>query len=634
MPTLYALFVAINDYPDPRHRLDGCVNDMQLFRDYLESYCAKSGLGFLPLVLADADATRDNFIKGFELFQPAGEGDTCLLFYAGHGARCESPEAFWHLSPSRMVESIVCWDSRQPGGRDLMDKELSFLIWQATKDKKAHFLLITDCCHSGSITRGVKERRIREVGEAAPPDAYLGFEHYRPAGEGRYSPPRGQYVHLAAARDNQTAKEVHVKGAPRGVFSYCLLESLAGGNGQLSYAELANRISIRIRSIVGDQSPQVEALPADDRNRSFLSGAQAPARQAYLAGYDRQLGWYVNAGTLQGLPSGDDKQQNVFRLLEGGQTARSTEVQAQYTKVEGLDGLDTKKQYALELAELAAPRFRLAWQADSEPEGVEALQKLLEAKASDFFQWVQDVETADYLVHASQGSYFLSRRFDDNPLFQPVPGYEEAAIIDFINKLERVARWQQLLRLSNPATSIKGDEASIELFRVTEAGNTDDNAPTELVDWRSTAAFEYTRSGGQWQQPAFQLKVTNTGQRTLWVSLLYLSNNFGITNQLLPKQELGPGQEAWAVDVFEGYPYRTLPLQVEDEYLLNGIHTVDEYLKLLICTDEFDTNGFNQEGLLLGRPLQAHRQVGFRRQNIRRPDWTDKEVHLQLHRPK
>ncbi len=634
MPTIHALLTAINNYPQPGHQLDGCLNDMALFRDYLEAQCARAGLSFHPFTLTDEQATRTGLISGFEHFRAAKPGDTCLFYYAGHGSRCDAPEAFWHLSPSRMVESIVCWDSRLPGGRDLIDKELSYLIWQATQEKDIHFVAITDCCHSGSITRGFKERRVPEIGRAAAAAEYLGFEHYRPAGEGRFSPPRGRYVHLAAALDNQTAKEAHFQGAPRGVFTHCLLESLAGSNGQISYAELANRVNMRVRNIVREQSPQVDALPTEDKNRLFLSGALASGRKAFLIGFDNKLGWYADAGALHGITAGDGQSQTTFRLLEGGHEARAREVQAHRSIVTGMEGFDQKKQYAAELVELAQPPLRLAVAGGSDAEGIGALQRLLGQKASGFFALMPDAASADYLLHAAEGAYFLSRRFDEQPLFHRVHGYGESSATDFINKLERVANWLQLLRLSNPASSIGMEEMEIGLYRVTEPGNTDNDAPVEEVDWRSPALFEYIQKDGEWFQPAFQFRVKNTGQRRLWISLLYLSSNFGITNLLLPKQELGPGEEAWAADVFEGYPYRTLPLQVEDSYLENGIHEIDEYLKLIICTEEFDTNRFNQEGLPPDGALQPHRQVIFRRQLARKPDWVAREVHLQLRRPK
>jgi hypothetical protein len=101
-----------------------------------------------------------------------------------------------------------------------MDKELSYLVWKITHSKNIHFVSITDCCHSGSNMRVLetgKERRTSNSDRSLPLDKFYGYEEYEQQHPGKY-PPRGSYVHLAAARANQTAKEVRAKGQPEGRF--------------------------------------------------------------------------------------------------------------------------------------------------------------------------------------------------------------------------------------------------------------------------------------------------------------------------------------------------------------------------------------------------------------------------------
>ena len=38
MPKLFALLVAIDEYPIERHRLDGCVNDLNDFEQFLSAH--------------------------------------------------------------------------------------------------------------------------------------------------------------------------------------------------------------------------------------------------------------------------------------------------------------------------------------------------------------------------------------------------------------------------------------------------------------------------------------------------------------------------------------------------------------------------------------------------------------------
>lgn len=638
MKTLYALLVAINDYLPPVNPLAGCLNDLKELQAYLEAHCQANGHNFQPLVLANEQATRNNLIEGFEHFQKATEEDICLFFFAGHGSRCKAPDAFRHLSPSGKVESLVCWDSRLPGGRDLMDKELSFLIWKATQGQDVHFLAITDCCHSGKVTREaeVRLREVTEVGELVPAEQYLGFEHYKPAGEGVYSPPRGRrYVHLAAARDVETAKEAYVKGVSRGVFSFSLVEALEQSNGQLSYAELAGRANLRVRSLVRDQSVQLDAANESDKKGLFLSGVTAGEGRIFLLAYDSKLGWVLNAGAIHGIQKEDEESPTVFRLEETGQRITVSRVLANRSQVEGAEGLDIERQYKVVPDHLATPKLLLAFTEGSEKEGVKQIETLLLRNRPSLFSIVEDKGMADYCIHAREGAYFLSRLYDENhnPLFQKVKGYTEAAATDFLNRLETVAHWQQLLRLSNPASSIRDDEVEISLYRVKEPGYIEDDAPVDLLDWRTVNDFKYVRKDGEWHRPGFQFKVKNTGHRPLWFSLLFLADDFSITNQLLPKQALEPEQEVWAFDLYEGHRYRTLPLEMDSHYLEKGIDAIEEYLKLIICTDEFDTFSLNQDGLEPERPAYPKRKVGFRRPRIKPADWTEKVACLRIRRP-
>ena len=76
-----------------------------------------------------------------------------MFYYAGHGSQEQAPEAFWHLEPDRLIEHLVCYDSRSPGGWGLADKELRMLIDELAA-RVGHLAVILDCCHSGSGTRG------------------------------------------------------------------------------------------------------------------------------------------------------------------------------------------------------------------------------------------------------------------------------------------------------------------------------------------------------------------------------------------------------------------------------------------------------------------------------------------------
>ena len=168
----YALLVGIDAYPAPVNPLRGCVNDIRrvetLLRERLTPAHGQPD-PFRPLVLTDAQATRQAIVAGFrQHLRQAGPQDVALFYYSGHGSQAPSPPEFWHLEPDRLDETLVCWDSRlaEPNHWDLADKELAQLIAEVAVSG-AHVVVILDCCHSGSGTRCR-----RGVRGAQPPRAH------------------------------------------------------------------------------------------------------------------------------------------------------------------------------------------------------------------------------------------------------------------------------------------------------------------------------------------------------------------------------------------------------------------------------------------------------------------------------
>lgn len=642
MPTLHAFFVAINHYPNPRHRLKGCLNDMRDIKTYITEHFRKKGADINTLTLVDAEANRDNLIQGFTHFDAAVDDDLCLFFFAGHGARSLAPEAFWHLDPDRKNEALVCYDSRQPGGRDLMDKEISYLIWKATRDKEIHFLVVTDCCHSGSITRLMEESRIRQVeGSKLAPliTDYLGFESYTKVGENRYSPPRGRYVHLSACRKNQTAKEVRIndevrdiKGEVRGIFSYALLETLQNSQSFISYAELIGRTDIRVSTKFGNQRPQIEATRPLDKNLFFLSGFVSPNKGEYLLSYDQALGWVIHAGAIHGFEGGSPANPTILRLINKEHYIFVTEVLPNRSKISGMENFETKSVYKARIAKRGGKRYLLAFNPDCEANGKTILKAIIAQEASDIIEMTLDTSKALYILHAQANSFFITNPYSRRLLFKKIEGYTEKNTRIFLQNIKKTFRWIQVIELSNPATKIQDDEIQIEFSRITDLRNEAGDATAERVDWRTPPELSYLFDEQRWRNPAFQLKVKNTGLRRLWVSLLYLGDDYSITNLLIPKEELKPGREIWALNVFNGRANRSILVQLSKSYHSWGITSVWEHLRLMICTEEFDTGLFNQEGLEFER-LESATRADRSPMPESRADWSVKKIAFIIHRP-
>lgn len=639
-PRLYALVVAIDNYPEPRHRLKGCLADAGLLVSWLQQRFPSSSLHIR--MLTDSEASRDAVISAFSIFDDARDGDCCLLYFSGHGSQTVAPLELRHLHPGGMLESILCYDSRQPGGRDLTDKELSWLIWRAQRGRQLHFLSVFDCCHAGSIDRNL-EVRARMAEPAFLPariEDFVGFADYRLQevdGQKQYTPPRGRRVLLSACRDHETAKELVIKGKTHGAFTYSLLEVLSQYPAGLSYTSLLGHLQLRVAGHVGQQTPQLSLQEAADGRLGFL-GQQRDASTHFVAAYDRSLqNWYVNAGLVHGLPGGTDLAFDIFLPDQPPMQALGRDPEASRCLLSGLEraGLDIQQTYAAAIR-AGLPQLSLRLPADATPAQLSRLQDAFEKGAFNSLSLLPaGSEGAELDIVFKENACVLQRPGDPRPLFRRVVCDDAAGATRFFEAASRVANWQRVLAIQNPYSSLAvGRDFEIRWWRVADPvrwNMQDDNPALEPVDdLEAPQIFAYgydstDNSGNPWRSPGFQLQIRNTGQRPLFFSAVNLTASFRISNALLSKENslLQPGQSAFLTDEpGDGHAYHSIPFIMDEDLLKAGVSQINEYIKLFVSTKEIDTHRFNQEALLMDDQPVVHKRAG--RQSIARPvadDW-------------
>lgn len=136
--TKKALCVGINDYPGMSGDLRGCVNDAHGWSTLLQSK------GYDITLLLDDQATRANILAALsECAQSAGAGDLLAFTYSGHGSwvpdRGELDES------DNRDETLAVYDG------NILDDELRAILQSI--DPEASMSIISDSCHSGTITR-------------------------------------------------------------------------------------------------------------------------------------------------------------------------------------------------------------------------------------------------------------------------------------------------------------------------------------------------------------------------------------------------------------------------------------------------------------------------------------------------
>ena len=622
---VYALLVGIDKYLPPVPALEGCVNDMLAIKQFLESRVDPPKLRME--VLMDADATRMNIVDKFEAhLGQAGPDDVAFFYYSGHGSQEPAHEVFWATEPDKLNETLVCYDSRLFDGMDLADKELATLI-DLVSQKNPHFLVIMDCCHSGSGTRSIGDEfvarqspefdRVRSLDSYILPRNMSADRSAFVAGDQQVVVPEGRHVALVGSQSFQLAKETRLGGTRRGVFTYSLLEVLQNATGSPSYSEVMRRVQTLVTQRTYDQVPQLYTKVEGDMDRTFLGGAVKAKGEYYFLTYDHEKGWTIDGGAVHGIqgPSfrGNSTTLAVYQEhTELEEMTRATslgeitvlEVGPAESKVELSRHLqlETDRAYRVRVISMPINPMKIRIKGDN-AEGIRLAHKALDRSQQKFFiQEVKANDEANYNLVASRSvnGYVINRPSDETrnnlmPLVEQIIGFNEETAEKAIDNLEHIARWNRILETSNPMSSIHSDAVRMELYPLSE------NFPIPVS--QGGAVFTYRKSDGAAGLPRFRLKIINTSHRRLYCTLLYMSSQFAIYTQLFPEGGiwLDSGTEAWAING------KIFTAEVADGHISFGRNEVNEIFKLIVSTEEYKSGTLRQKELNV--PKEAQKDI-------------------------
>ncbi|NMG06347.1 caspase family protein [Brasilonema sp. UFV-L1] len=615
---IYALLIGIDKYLSPVSSLNGCVNDIMAIKEYLEGRVAIDGYELHIRTLLNQDATRQAIIDGFrQHLCQAQSHDIVLFYYSGHGSQEPTPQEFWHLESDRLDETLVCYDSRSPGGWDLADKELAKLIAEvATKDPK--ITIILDCCHSGSGTRNLLQetgiRRVPTDKRKRPLDSFIfsleDLEQLSASRSLEESPtgwniPKGRHILFGACRDSEEAKEYNGDGQQRGAFSYFLLETLRN-NGKLTYRDLFKQANALVRSKVTTQSPQFELTHAEDENRFFLDGAIAEHTPYFTVSYDKNYGWVIDGGAVHGIKSASGDETTLLELFpidtntEDLQDPSQSVGEAEVTqvlpslskvKISAVENLTFESTFKAVVTSLPLPPLGVYFEGDEA--GVNLARQALQSagfhnKPSPYVREEQELTQAQFRLLCHHQQYLIARPADDRPLVSQIDGYTPQNAKKAIQRLEHIARWTTIAELSSPATSqIQPGHIQMQLL-----------FEDKDISQSNQMRLEYKYRDNEWQPPAFRLKLINNSKKPLYCALVDLTDLYAVSAPFFETGsiKLEPGEEAWALDG------EYLQLEVSDELWKQGITEYKDIIKLIVSSAEFDAQLITQEALDVPRP--------------------------------
>ncbi|HYN26447.1 MAG TPA: caspase family protein [Pyrinomonadaceae bacterium] len=260
--TKKALCVGINDYPfGEENDLRGCVNDANDWANLLKKHFDFTNIK----QLLNGDATKTNIVAGIQdLLNGAKAGDILVFTNASHGTYLADTDG----DEPKYDEAICPHDT---DSNLLVDDDLRELFKNIPKDVR--LTVISDSCHSGSVTRvKVNEyRRNRQLNPVVFGGIELSPDQLRAARgkKEKYLESGMKEILLSGCKSNQTSADAYIASDYHGAMSYYAIKAITDANYKLTYADLHKNLVSMLEEENYDQVPQLEGTDEYKNRQAF-----------------------------------------------------------------------------------------------------------------------------------------------------------------------------------------------------------------------------------------------------------------------------------------------------------------------------------------------------------------------------
>ncbi|MEL7532078.1 MAG: caspase family protein [Bacteroidota bacterium] len=620
---LHALLVGINNYHPASvnvNNLGGSLTDVLRIDEYLRNTFSNHPEfeAVKPKMLIDDEATRDGVIKAFQATtSKLKAGDTFYFHYSGHGSREAAPPEFVEAFGEAKNETTVLYDSRIPGGMDLADKELAFLLSEIPKG--VHTILTFDCCHAGSVTREIGELgnkvRSRQSSDATQQrsiDTYIGSYAERHAAGQSLDIPPSDHLMIAACRNTEKALEINDSG----LFTQTLIKALESDNSDRSYAGIYSRINAIVKNSAKDQHPQFEYYGAVNPLANFLEGTVSSYPPTPEVNYSMGE-WKMNFGAIDGLRQKEVSKMKLPIFVDG--KPNEPIAHAEISNI----GLQTSTLRMLGTSPANNPNISLRAGVAAfplnvylhNPDGEKTFRETVEKDKGSGILLVSGRNEAEYEVRIEQGGYHIHRIDPAQLLFGLEAQHKDAAEY-MLDLLKKIAKWERMMTLENPITDLSKQSVALELY----------------IDGQTEAYTEdlwVAEYGEDKRATPFNVKAKNGSNRHLYLNLLYLSPEMGITlvNKNTSQQTTAPGANADLFAAAAGIAQ-------------DSVDQIENHLMLVASTEPLENHFFSQSGIDPDdfgqiRPWSSNRSEGHRNLFATEPkaDWTTRMITIKVIRP-
>ena len=260
-----ALCIGINNYPGTHMDLQGCVNDAN------DWAAALGERGFKVAKLLDDQATKAAMVKAMnDQIGKASKGDSLVITFSGHGTYQPDEDG----DEVDGLDEALCPYDLQTKGEALIDDEIRAIF--GARKAGVRIVLISDSCHSGTVTRAAKAEkdadtrpRFMPMGNWLPTKLLPKDRAGKPAATmvapGGTSPLMSAYSNklgdllLSGCKEgpNNYSYDARIAGRFNGAFTYYALKALKALKEGATYADWHKGIVKYLPSASYPQSPQL-----------------------------------------------------------------------------------------------------------------------------------------------------------------------------------------------------------------------------------------------------------------------------------------------------------------------------------------------------------------------------------------
>ncbi|WP_116108601.1 caspase family protein [Lewinella sp. IMCC34191] len=586
MAVLYGILVGIDRYPPAAGlaSLSGCRNDIRHWQQILQR--SAEGRTLNLYTFTDEEATYAALVNAFaDVTRLITAGDHLCFVFCGHGSREPAAQAFRTYFPESLQETLVCFDSRLPGGLALADKELAWLL-QDIADRGADITVVLDCCHSGSGTRnaaradGTRIRRAPDASTPRPLESYLGGRIARQlaAAGTEYRSPNPAHVLLSACDRREEATELP---GGRGLLSSAVEIVLEAGGHRMSYLDLHRRALARVLGVTDRQHPTLEAVGGADPYRGFLGTAVSGERSRMPVTRRPSGEVSVPLGAVHGLAgmAPHDVRFHLFRDGEPWQTVSAYRVDFERTELPASLSAAVTDDLTATLISAPPPPAFVYCSLDAEWQRV---AELAAETPSAFYTLSTEARKAAYRLEAYADGIAIVRQVDGARAYAVHNGPPREIARATIRRLHAIMEWEYLVALGND----RRDDATPRIA-VTLELQTDDGWQVVQPRDRHLSAI-LPSADGQSRPLPFRIRVRNSDpRRRLYVSLFIGTEGYGFFDPGY-HEALDPGETAIAWD--------TLPDRSPTRFVPSGQACTHYQVKCFVSEKAIDAVGLQRDG--------------------------------------